>query len=425
MSSTTMNAKDFKQMFSDLAGPIIGEAVELAVAKRLESFDKRHTDTLEAIKGLAGHGAPAPAAVPAFDPKKNITGPVVRCLTLTKGNVSEAAAVARQFYPNLIVSEEGESLEKWFAGAIDRRAKALGTNVADAGGFIVPPTVSNEIIPLLYPQSVVRQAGAMVVQMPTGTLRIPKLTGGASAAYVGENANIAASQQTFGQITMTFRKLAALVPVSFDLIRYSSPSADAIIRDDIVRQIASAENSAFLRADGTASNPKGMRYWATAANTLTSAGTYATLANIVTDLGAAMLALINANVPLTRAAFFITPSTWWRWYSAVATTGQFIYRDEMSRGTIMGYPFYRSTQIPLTLGSGSQTEWMFVDMADVVIGEGTSLRIDASDTAAYVDSTNTVVSAYSQDQVIIRAITEHDLAVRRQESIAVMTAVTP
>lgn len=417
MPTATMTRQEFKAFFTEFAGPLIGEAVEQAVATRTEGLEKRQTDWFAKIQG---DGAKPPA--PVFDAKKNITGPVIRCLIETKGDPDRAAHVAAKRYPGLIVNEEGETLEKFFAGAL---AKALGTNDGAGGGFLVPATVSTEIIPLLYAQSVVRAAGAMVVPMPTGTLRIPKLTGGATAAYVGENAAITASQQTFGQITLTFRKLAALVPVSFDLIRYSSPAADSIIRDDIVRQIASAENSNFMRADGAASTPKGIRYWAAAANIVASAGTYATLANTVTDLGVAMLALINANVPITRGAWFFSPSTWWRFYSAVATTGQFIYRDEMSRGTLMGYPVFRSTQIPLTLGTGAQTEWMFVDMADIVIGEGTAMRVDASDTAAYVDSTGTVVSAYSQDQVIIRAITEHDLAARRSESIAVITGVTP
>jgi HK97 family phage major capsid protein len=48
---------------------------------------------------------------------------------------------------------------------------------------------------------------------------VPKITGGSTAGYVGENANITKTQPTTGQITLTFKKLAALVPISNDLLR--------------------------------------------------------------------------------------------------------------------------------------------------------------------------------------------------------------
>lgn len=410
MATATMNKEQLAGFFKEFAGPIIAEAVEQAVATRLEGLEKRQTDWME-----RAYKAPSDQPVVKLGPD----GKPLKALGLTKflgaivfakNDPARAAQIARGMYKD-------EGLGVYFDGV----AKALSAGEGAAGGFIVPPAYSTEIIELLYPQSVVRAAGPGVVQMPNGTLRYPKLTGGASATYIGENAAITASQQTFGQLVLTFKKLAALVPLSNDLIRFSSPSADAVVRDDIVRQIASAENSAFLRNDGTASTPKGLRYWVDAARLVTSAGT--SLANMVTDMGALIQALLNANVPITRGAWFMSPRTWWSLYSVQTTTGAFVFRDEMMRGTLIGYPFFRSTQIPTTLGAGTSTEMYLVDMADVVIGEAQDLRIDASAEAAYVDSSGTVVAAYSQDQTIVRAITEHDIAMRRSESIAVLQTV--
>ena len=101
--------------------------------------------------------------------------------------------------------------------------------------------------------------------------------------------------------------------------------------------------------------------------------------------------------------------------------GFFVFRDEMSRGTLFGIPFRYSTQMPTNLGSGAQTEYMLVDMSEVVIGETESLMVDASTEASYLDQNGQTVSAYGQDQTVIRAITEHDLAVRRDQGVAVIT----
>src|SRR4029077_17095780 len=98
-------------------------------------------------------------------------------------------------------------------------------------------------------------------------------------------------------------------------------------------------------------------------------------------------------------------------------------------GTFWGWPYGVTTAIPVNLNasgvvsSGStNSEIYLVDFADVALGEGLNLTIDASQEAAYFDG-STVISAYSQDQTVIRAIAEHDLVMRREESVAVMKKV--
>jgi len=109
--------------------------------------------------------------------------------------------------------------------------KALAASDAVSGGFLVPPQFSQEIIEFLRPASVVRKLGPVIIPMPTGTFRIPKMTQGSTFTYQGENSNAGKTQPTFGNVTLTFKKLSGVVPISNDLMRYSSPGADAIVRD--------------------------------------------------------------------------------------------------------------------------------------------------------------------------------------------------
>jgi HK97 family phage major capsid protein len=323
------------------------------------------------------------------------------------------------------------------------REKALGSGDPTAGGFLVPTTFSTDIIELLRPAAVVRSMGPMSVPMPTGTVKVPKVTTGATASYIGENANISKSQQEFGQITLTWKKLAALVPVSNDLVRYSSPSADAIVRDDIVRALAQREDQAFLRDDGTASTPKGLKHWINAANKFNANATVS-LANVSIDLGKALQNLMAANIPLIvatqsgypnqqgpepRAGWIFSPRTYRYLTTLQNANGYYVFRDEMLRGTLWGFPFRVSTLVQETLSGGvatagaTQTEIYFGAFAHAVIGEALGIMVDASQEAAYHDGSS-VVAAFSQDQTVIRVIAEHDFALRYDRAFTLIEAVT-
>lgn len=306
---------------------------------------------------------------------------------------------------------------------METREKALAAGNASAGGFIVPEQYSQDILDARRAMTVVRKLGPREFPMPNGTLHLPKVATGSTGGYIGENANAPATQPVFGENILTAKKLGAVVPISNDLIRYSSPQADAVVRDDLVRGLAVSEDAAFLRGDGTGGSPKGLRYWAASGN-LIAASTFS-LANVATDLGGLMLALMNNNVPPGRWAWIFAPRTWKALYTVQTTTGDFAFRDEMGRGTFYGFPFAMTTAVPvnLTVGANSDcSEIYLVNFDDMAIADSQRLIIDASSEAAYHNGSS-VVASFSLDQTVIRAIAEHDFAARDANAIAVLTGV--
>ena len=308
----------------------------------------------------------------------------------------------------------------------DARSKALAAGDATAGGFLVPTQFSNEVIELLRAQSVVRRLGARTVQMPTGTLKYPKIATGASAAYIGENVNIGKSEETFGQLTLTFKKLAVLTPISNDLLRYSSPSADAIVRDDLVSSMATKEDSTFIRGAGTDATPKGLLNWCVADQKI--AASAASLANITDNLGQLVVKLKNADIPMISPGWIMAPRTEQSLATIQNANGVFAFRDEVIAGTLWGWPIGTTTNVPITLdttgaGNDDESEIYLVDFAQVLIGESQSLLVDSSQEAAYHDGSN-VQAAFSLDQTVVRAIAEHDLGMRHDKGVAMLTGVT-
>ena len=307
------------------------------------------------------------------------------------------------------------------------RSKALAAGDATAGGFLVPTQFSNEVIELLRAQSVVRRLGARTVQMPTGTLKYPKIATGASAAYVGENVNISKSEETFGQVTLTFKKLAVMPPISNALLRYSSPSADAMVRDDLVSSMATKEDSSFIRGNGTDATPKGLLNWCVADQKIAANGTV-NLANITDDLGQLVVKLKEANIPMISPGWIMAPRTEQKLATIQNANGVFAFRDEVIQGTLWGWPVGVTTNVPITLdttgaGNDNESEVYLVDFAQVLIGESQNLLVDSSQEAAYHDGSN-VQAAFSLDQTVVRAIAEHDLGMRHDKAVSILTGVT-
>jgi HK97 family phage major capsid protein len=376
---------------------LIAAQVDPVVA-RLEEQQTRHMATI-----TRGYHPPAP------EEKGLAVGGMIRMLAMAKGDQDKAVEIAKKQY-------DAES----------RVIKALMAGDATAGGFLVAPEFSTEVIELLRAQSVVRAMNPVVMPMDQGTLSIPKLTGGATAAYTGESQNIASSQQTTGMLDLVWKKLAALVPISNDLLRFSTtnPSADGVVRDDIVNALALREDLAFIRGDGLSGTPKGLRNWCPTAN-LDATNTSVNLANVTTDLGNLVLLLKNANVRMLRTGWLFSPRTENYLMTVRDGNGNFAFRDEMLLGRLWGFPYKTTTQIPITLNyTGStddESENYICDFADAVIGESSEILIDASSNAAYYETSPAaaVVSAFSRDETVIRAIARHDFGMRHDASVAI------
>jgi HK97 family phage major capsid protein len=360
-------------------------------------------------------------------------GGMARLCALAGGNLYQARQIAAE--------QLGESHPV---------TRALVTSVGASGGFIVPPDYMNEIIELLRPQSVVRASGPRVIPMPRGSMTIPAQTSAATASYGTETQKIASSQQTVGQIVATFKKLTALVPVSNDMMRYADPAADAFVRDDLVKIVALRQDVAFLLGDGSQASPMGFtafanRFavtgggtagaWSITANSvaavggnfLTSNETY-TLATAAQELGGLANLLDTANVPETKRVWFGHPRTFNYLYNVQNSLGVYVYREEMEGGKLLGYPFKKSTQIPVNLWDATGTNkdcsyLILAEMDEAMIFDSMSMELAVSREGNYVDSGGNTVSAFQYDQTLIRAIAEHDFQIRHDAAVAVLQFV--
>lgn len=408
-------------MIKSEGGKLVAEAVEEVVTKRYEKLKEEApwTAALKQSQESSFKGKKERA-------KGEAAGRFMRAVTACK--LASRPMEASYIQAQLKAWGDDDIAEVVEKDAERRNKAAMAATVQTDGGFLVPEQFSQDVIELLRPQSVVRSMVGSTLPMPVGSINIPKITDGSTAYYQGENTNATKSALKTGNVKLTWKKLISLVPLSNDLVRYSSPGADAIVRNDMIRAIAQRENQAFLRDDGTNAGPRGLRYQMHPDNLLDVSNTTFTIQTVATDLGRCVLQLVKNNVPMSKPGWLFAPRTWNYLRMLQTTTGAFIYQAEMNNGMLLGYPYKWSTQIPTTLAdhgrttNGGETEIYLADFDDVVIGESMGLRVDASQEASYMDGA-TLTSAFSQDQTVVRAITEHDFGVRRDVSVMVMNGV--
>ncbi len=299
--------------------------------------------------------------------------------------------------------------------------KALSASDFGAGGALLDPDFSTEIIEFLRPASVVMASGPRIMDLTRGALEVPKVNTGATASYVGENQTGGITEPEFGNLVLIRKKLKAEIPISNDLLRFATLNADQIIRDDAVAAMSQRQDAAFIRDDGTQFTPKGLRYQVPSVNVIASAGTN-TLVDIESELGQAELALRDKDIAMVNPGWLISPRTERRLKTIrTGVNENYAFKDEMNGGALNGHPYKVTTQIPEDL-SGSETEVYLADFSQVVVGEAMDLIVEASSTAAYNDGV-ALRSAFSRDQTVIKTLMQHDIGMRHDFGVAVITGV--
>ena len=312
---------------------------------------------------------------------------------------------------------------------------ALNSSNSTGGAVLVPANTAAAVIERLVPNAVIRMMGAISLPLNNGNLKMPSISGGATAGYIGREADAPVSQQTLGGVQLTAKKLAALVPISNDLIRYAGTDqrVDSLIVEDTAISMATAEDQAFIRGDGTNNTPTGLRTWLPSSNLITATNVtaltgQALIQAVIADAGKAILALRRSNVRFTKPGWLMHPDTLQFLADLLTTTGNKVF-PEISDGMFRGYPIGVTTQIPTNLslaGSGAVgngSELYFVDFAQMIIGESMNLQVAVSTEATYTVG-GVSVNAFQRDETLIRLITENDFGPRHAEAIAVLNGIT-
>jgi len=130
--------------------------------------------------------------------------------------------------------------------------KALGglNTSTGSGGDFIPRDLSAELIQYIKWNSVGRNLWDQIV-MPTPVFDIPKLTGVNSVYYVGEGEQPTQSAMTTTKVTLTAKKLMALLTVDSEIDEDSKIALMPLIKQDFGTEIGLSETDAFFNGEGS------------------------------------------------------------------------------------------------------------------------------------------------------------------------------
>lgn len=283
--------------------------------------------------------------------------------------------------------------------AVETRATittgAQGT-AGEAASLIPTQQRPDQFVALLRPRLITNQLGAAMLDGLTGNVGIPRQTGAAPSAWVGENQPLPSGNGTYDGLVMSPKTCGSIVELSRNTIMQSSPSAQELVQADLLTIMAQALDAAALAGDGSNYTPKGViPQTGTTAQYTTGSLTWPELLARLTDLEVANAVpngwAVGAGV---RAMLMATPK-------AAAVGAGFIMED----GTLTGLPAQWSTNIPA---------------GNLVLGDWSNLLIGLWGVVEIL--TNPYASeAYQRGNVQIRVIQSADVAVRRPQAFTVLT----
>ena len=138
-----------------------------------------------------------------------------------------------------------------------------GITVADEGEDVVATDLMDVVKPL-QAKNVLIQAGAKFVTGLVGDLQYPVMSA-VNTTWEGETASAKDGSPTFSNVKLSPKRLTCIVPISKQFIIQDSVGAEQAIREEIINAINSKLESTILgNAVGTATQPQGLFYSATA-----------------------------------------------------------------------------------------------------------------------------------------------------------------
>jgi HK97 family phage major capsid protein len=240
---------------------------------------------------------------------------------------------------------------------IPSQKRTLNINSQTAGGLLVGTEVGS-MIELLRNKTVVASMGATTLSGLQGNLALPRQTGGATAYWLDETTAVTASDQAFGQLGLTPKRLAGLTKYTKQLLAQASIDVEGFVRNDLTTVLAIAKDKAAIQGLGAAGEPVGILN-TTGVNSITFSGA-PTWAKIVdfekeTDLDNALMGTIG---------YLSTPTTKAKWKTTVKASSTAVFL--LDGDTVNGYKFASTNQFPT---SGTLNQVIFGNWADLILAD--------------------------------------------------------
>lgn len=282
-----------------------------------------------------------------------------------------------------------------------------------ASPLVYANNLVSEFVDYLRPMTILGKLDG--VRRVPFNIRYPIQNGGSTVAWVGQGAPKPVSKLSFTSGSLGIAKAAGIVVLTQELVRFSSPAAELVVRDDMAAQMVYFLDQQFIDPGVAAvSNVSPASILNGASNVRQAANAWTSMANVLTDVKVFLSTFASNEIALNGAYWIMTPDTALS-LSLLLTTGgeNRAFPDiTIDGGSFCGIPVIVSNSVPHSTSAGAivalvkASEVFLADDGGVnitVSGEA-SLNMDTAPTNNSATPTATsVVSMFQTDSIAIRA----------------------
>lgn len=365
-------------------GELEPELTRLSEARKAEEVALERKALIEQVDTLgAAVGKVAGKAMPTFFASQGASDPDVYG---AEGEFSYFNDVRRARGGDTTARKR---IDDYFEG------KAMGEGTDSAGGFLVPPEVSDELIPLRDSVSVLRK---LFTSQPieSDTIRFVAQDSGLAVAWTAEFAEKIKNDLSFSEFEAHVYTAAGLATVSNQLLKDAKWSVDRLITQDLAKRFVSLEEQAFIAGTGNGqplgiiNTPGVIPVPYTEASPKQSA-LIDKISEAVTDVQTEFLGFPDAIV--------MHPRTWgWLARGRDGTDGTYILGSgangtqrrpnesipgygagTLPRGELFGLPVYTTPNVPTNLGDADNESAVIVgDFSQGLVLDREGITTDTS-----------------------------------------------
>ncbi|MCY1511624.1 phage major capsid protein, HK97 family [compost metagenome] len=319
-------------------------------------------------------------------------------LARSKGNLMQAVEIAKGWHDS---TPEVETVLKAAVAA------GTTTDAAWAAPLVEYQNMASEFIELLRPQTILGRIQGLR-QVPFN-IKMPGQTGGSSVNWVGEGKPKPVSKLAFDTTTLRFTKCAGIVVLTDELVRFSNPSAEALVQADLSASIAQFLDVSFVDPAKAAVADVSPASITNGVTPVPASGTSAD--HLKADVKALFSAFLAANLTPAGATWIMTPTMALTIGLMQNALGQPEFPGiDMNGGVFFGLPVVVSESVPANTAVGDEGQRIILAKAsEILLADDGGVTLDVSREAslqmdsAPADGAQELVSLWQNNMVALRA----------------------
>jgi HK97 family phage major capsid protein/HK97 family phage prohead protease len=377
------------------AGALIREITDLTKRNSLNLEKATPVVAKESKQGSESRGAVTLVRSSGNGEKGIAFARQAMALAVCNGNRYEAADYVKRTFP------AGEITDAVATGLQTRAAVAPGntTNATFAAPLVVTNYL-NDFLELLRPKTLIGNIPNL--RHVPFNVSMPAQTAGGTYKWVGQGKWKPVTNAQYAAVTLAFAKAAGIIVLTEELVRLSTPSAEAAVRDELVKGATAFLDAQFV--DATVAAVANVNPASITNGVAGTAASAATPAAARPDIAARVAAMAALGYPVNELVLIMSESMAFNLGLMINAVGQPAFPGiSVNGGTLLGMPVVVSQAVGNQIIVAHTPSILIADEGgiEIDISREASLQLDSAPTDP-ADATTVLVNMWQTNQVALR-----------------------